>query len=272
MTNLAQPAQYLLRIDDLCFTVHTARWKRLRALIDEFGIRPILAIVPANRDRELEISPHDPNFWRDIRIMQTAGSTVALHGLTHLCSMRSKSLVPLHPTSEFAGFDRDVQLHRIARGLAILRSHSLDPKLFVAPGHTFDRNTLLALREQGIGFLSDGFARRPYVRFGVTWIPMQLWSPVPRPHGLWTICIHPNTMDDAAFGDLRRFLMQYADQFTSFDRVVREHAPTRLSAFERAGELIEIARVRLRHARQLRRHPEPSRASSGRLHSAADSD
>jgi Uncharacterized protein conserved in bacteria (DUF2334) len=269
--NLPKPAQYLLRIDDLCPTVHARRWERLRMLIGEFGIRPILAIVPANLDSDLNASTPDPIFWNRICAMQSSGATIALHGLTHVCRAKGRSLIPPHTLSEFAGVDLDRQRQRIARGLAMLRSYGLAPKLFVAPRHGFDRNTLLALREQGVGFISDGLARRPFFRFGVTWIPMQLWSPVPRSRGLWTICIHPNTTDDTRFAELRSFLSQCAGQFTSFDRIAAEFDPARLGIPERSYELMATARLRLRFAWSRRRR-QPLPVHSTCLHSAADSD
>jgi predicted deacetylase len=271
MMNLPKPAQYLLRIDDLCPTVHAGRWERLRMLIEEFGIRPILAVVPANLDSDLDASMPDPNFWNRIRVMEDSGATIALHGFAHVCRAHGRSLIPLHALSEFAGVDLDPQRQRISRGLAILRSYGLAPKLFVAPRHGFDRNTLLALREQGVGFISDGLARRPFVRFGVTWIPTQLWSPVRRSRGLWTICIHPNTTDDTRFAELRSFLSQCAGQFTSFDLIAAEFEPAPLGIPERSYELIATVRLRLRFARTRHRR-QPLCVPPGCLHSASDSD
>ena len=95
MTSLPSPAQYLLRIDDLCPTVHAHRWSRLRLLIQEFGIRPILAVIPDNQDRDLDASPPSPEFWNQIRAMEAAGATIALHGFRHLCHSSAKSLMPL---------------------------------------------------------------------------------------------------------------------------------------------------------------------------------
>lgn len=54
---IPKPAQYLLRFDDLCPTVSRARWERFLPLIEEFGIRPILAVIPDNLDHSLELSP-----------------------------------------------------------------------------------------------------------------------------------------------------------------------------------------------------------------------
>ena len=74
------PAQYLLRFDDLCPTVSRNRWERFLPLIDEFGVRPILAIVPDNKDTALECSEPDTQFWARMRAMEATGATVALHG------------------------------------------------------------------------------------------------------------------------------------------------------------------------------------------------
>jgi hypothetical protein len=46
-------ARYLLRLDDACPTRHRARWPRLEALFECWGIRPIVAVVPENADLEL---------------------------------------------------------------------------------------------------------------------------------------------------------------------------------------------------------------------------
>ena len=70
------------------------------------------------------------------------------------------------------------------RGSKTLRTYGLNPKLWVAPRHGFDRNTLRALQQEGIGYLSDGFARIPFRRGGITWIPQQLWEPVRKSSGL----------------------------------------------------------------------------------------
>jgi len=248
-----KPAQFLLRIDDLCPTVHARRWGRLRRLLEEHSIRPILAVVPANEDAQLAVSAPDGDFWQQMRDLQAAGAAIALHGYTHLCSQTGRGLIPLHRSGEFAGLALEEQRDRIAAGRDILRGHGLNPELWVAPRHSFDWNTLRALQKEGIGYLSDGLARRPFERGGITWIPMQLWAPVRRPSGLWTICIHPNTLDRHGFDRLRRFVQQFQEQFTSFHRVVEEYVAAPLGGFERLYEISATLRVRLR--RTLRRRP-----------------
>jgi predicted deacetylase len=231
----SSPAQYLLRFDDLCPMMARERWERFLPLIAEFGIRPTLAVVPDNRDHELEHSAPDPEFWSQMRAMETAGATIGLHGYRHICGNRGRSLVPLHRKTEFAGVPEKTQRVWIREGLAILRGRGLSPRIWVAPCHGTDRATLRVLREEGIGLVSDGLARVPFMREGLTWIPQQLWEPVEKASGLWTICVHSNTAPDSLVEKLREFLGRHAGQFTTVDRVVAEFTPQEFGLTERVS-------------------------------------
>lgn len=257
---ITHPARYLLRIDDLCATISRPRWQLFRSLIEEFALKPILAVVPSNHDPSLEVSPPDQDFWHQMRALESAGATIGLHGYRHLCVFRGRSMLGLHPLSEFAGVAADIQRAWIADGLRTLRAHGLSPRIFVAPRHGFDRRTLAALRAEGIPFLSDGFARRPFLRRGVTWIPQQLWGPVAKTTGLWTICTHPNTTTDSEIVSLRTFLGAHASQVTSLDRALAEFPPAPFTLAERFHAEWALARVRA--SRTLRRSLRLARLSS----------
>jgi predicted deacetylase len=238
------PAQYLLRFDDLCPTLLRKRWERFVPLIEQFDIHPILAVVPENLDQELNLSRPDPAFWKQMRAMEAAGATIALHGYRHVCSSRGESFVPLHRHSEFAGVAEEIQRGWIHTGIEILRGHGLNPQLFVAPRHGFDHATLRALREEGIDLVSDGFGRVPFKRAGMIWIPQQLWAPREKSSGLWTICIHSNAAGNALVKELHDFLELHAAQFTSVERVKREWNPMQLSLMERVSGAMMLGRVR----------------------------
>jgi predicted deacetylase len=237
-----RPAQYLFRFDDLCPTMARVRWKRFERLIEEFAVRPILAVVPDNRDTDLMRDPSDPDFWKKMRAWEDAGATIALHGFRHICASTGRSLVPAHAQTEFAGVPVDVQHGWIREGLCILRAHGLHPRLWVAPRHGFDAATLHALREEGIIHISDGFARVPFVRAGVTWIPQQLWGLQVKRAGLWTVCLHTNTARVETAEKLRSFLSRHRERVTSFERVNSEWHPGQLGLVEKAHEVILSAR------------------------------
>jgi peptidoglycan/xylan/chitin deacetylase (PgdA/CDA1 family) len=256
------PAQYLLRFDDLCPTVSALRWRACVALIEEFHLHPILAVVPDNRDPDLCVSPPDPDFWNHLGALETAGAVIALHGYRHLCLSRGRSLLPLHAQSEFAGVPAPTQRAWIREGLDLLRAHSLNPRLWVAPRHGFDAVTLAALRDEGILLLSDGLARRPFLANGLTWIPQQLWAPVERPSGLWTLCLHPNTLAGSHLAALRAFLNRNAAHFTSVDRALAEFLPTPLTLAERFAARLALGRMRASRAAKNLRAPASGHPSS----------
>lgn len=247
---IPEPAQYLLRVDDLCPSVDSRGLERILALTRTYAISPILAVVPENLDQELQHSSPDLEFWSKMRQLESAGAAIALHGLHHRCVSYGKSLVPLHKRTEFSGLPLEEQRRMLHKGLEILRGHDLHPALWVAPRHGFDKNTLIALREEGINYLSDGLARIPFLREGVVWIPQQLWAPANRRKGLWTVCLHPNSMTQAHADALEDFLRKHAAQFTSLHRVLAEFSPEKLNAREAFFQAAELWRLRLRHTRK----------------------
>jgi hypothetical protein len=250
---LKSQAQYLLRFDDLCPTMDGARWRMFLPLMERYGIKPILAVVPDNQDASLQADVADPKFWEQMSLLEAGGATIGLHGYQHVCVADGWSLMPLHRQTEFAGVPRDCQLAWVRAGLAILHGHGLDPKIWVAPRHGFDRVTLEVLREVGIGLVSDGFAERPYFDYGVTWIPQQLWMPVAKESGLWTICLHPNSATDETVRRLEDFVSRFAQQFTTVERVVKEWPVGERSFLDRFLQARRLFRIRIsRMARRIR--------------------
>jgi predicted deacetylase len=246
-------AQYLLRFDDLCPTMDRKRWERFLPLIRGYGIRPILAIVPENRDPDLVVGPEDAGFWDEMRSMQSAGAAIGLHGFRHVCAAQGSGLIPLHAQTEFAGVQREVQREWIRAGVEILRGQGLEPRIWVAPRHGFDWVTLEVLREEGIELLSDGFAARPFRWGEMTWIPQQLWEPVEKASGLWTICIHANSATDESVVALEDFLKRNGSRFTSVERVEREWPIAERSVGDRIFHARMMWRIRLsRLARRFR--------------------
>ncbi|MGA8088906.1 MAG: DUF2334 domain-containing protein [Terracidiphilus sp.] len=240
--------QYLIRLDDLCPTMLQDRRERFLSILARYGVSPILAVVPDNQDPDLIRQAHDPEFWDRIRSLQASGATIAMHGYRHLCVRRGVSILGLHEETEFAGVDPSLQHQWIRSGLAILRAQGLRPRLFVAPRHGFDRDTLSALAREGLGVLSDGFARRTFMQNEILWIPQQIWDPVAKKAGLWTICIHTNTASAALEQRMEKFLADHAGDFPTFDQVIAETPPDRLNWSERIAANLANLRVRISSA------------------------
>ena len=209
--------QYLIRLDDACPSQHKERWSRIETILDTYNIRPLVGIVPDNKDPKLKCQEPDMEFWDKARNWQQKGWTIALHGLHHTYHKCQGGQNPLWDDSEFVGLDYDTQLRIIRKGYEILRNEGLDVDYFFAPSHTFDLNTVRALKEIGISHISDTIALNPYTAFGAIFIP-QIGGKCRQMKlsGIYTFCFHPNIMTQKAFDDLDRFLAVNANLFTSF--------------------------------------------------------
>lgn len=213
--------KYLIRLDDACPTMERDNWRRIEEILDRHGVKPMVGVIPDNRDPQQQLSPADEGFWPHVKEWEAKGWAIAMHGYDHCYISMSAGINPLWPRSEFAGVSLDEQRAKIRNGMAIFRQHGIEPRYFFAPSHTFDLNTLEALRrESTIRIISDTIATRPYRRWGFTFLPQMGGScREMRLPGVWTFCLHPSAMRDADFDATDRFLTAHAAEFTSFDRL-----------------------------------------------------
>ena len=97
------------------------------------------------------IIPTDEESWAAyLRALKDDGWVIALHGFNHLYTTDKKGLFPLNNFSEFAGVEYFTQLNMIKKGLERLKEWGIETDIFMAPGHTYDMNTLKALLASGI--------------------------------------------------------------------------------------------------------------------------
>lgn len=212
--------QYLIRLDDACPTMHIDNWTHIESILNKYNIRPMVGIVPDNLDNKLIQSPHDSQFWDKARNWQSKGWTIALHGLNHLYHKSKGGLNPLWDKSEFVGLSYDEQFTKLSHGKIILLDNGLNPEWFFAPSHTFDANTLIALKAIGINRISDTLALRPYKDDEIIFVPQIGGKCRKIPFGgVFTFCFHPNTMKDKDFSHLENFLDKYRNCFIAFDDI-----------------------------------------------------
>jgi predicted deacetylase len=214
-------ARYLIRFDDICPTMHWGIWQNVERILDDCQVKPILAVVPDNKDPNLQVYPPRPDFWEWLHKKYVQGWTIGIHGYQHLYETEDAGLLGIHSRSEFAGLPRERQREKIAKALEIFEHHGIRPQLFVAPAHSFDRETLTALRDNDIRVISDGFFLKPVQWLDMVWIPQQMWQFRAMPFGVWTICYHHNRLSER---DLRRFLhdvARFAARIVSVDDILR---------------------------------------------------
>lgn len=204
----------LLRLDDAAQRMDTEKWKCMEILLDKYQIKPLVGIIPDCRDPMMEKYPKDDLFWDKVHAWIDKGWSIALHGYRHVYDSESGGINPVNSFSEFSGHAYELQAERIRSGLQILNAKGIEPNIFFAPGHTFDENTLKALKTQSsIRIISDTIAWDVYQRDGFTFIPQQSGKVRKLPFGTITYCYHPNTMDDVGFIELENFIKKYGRLF-----------------------------------------------------------
>ena len=129
--------KYLIRLDDACPTMDAAKWQRMEDMLDRYGVRPMVGVIPANNDPKQRIDSEDFTFWDKVKSWVNKGWTIALHGYDHCYVSEDglKGLNPLWARSEFAGVSLEKQKEKIREGVKIFRSHGIDPQYFFAPSH-----------------------------------------------------------------------------------------------------------------------------------------
>lgn len=200
--------QYIMRLDDACEKRDIEKWNRMEKLLDKYEIKPIVGVIPLCQDPDMDNYPIDEQFWERAREWQNKDWIMALHGYTHVFCTEEGGLNPVNNYSEFAGVSLEIQKEKIQQGVKILTDHGIVPRLFFAPAHTFDQNTLEALKTcSDIRIISDTIANDIYCGpGGLTYIPQQSGRVRNLPFKVCTFCYHPNTMKENDFEVLEAFL------------------------------------------------------------------
>lgn len=205
----------ILRLDDACERMDVNKWSRMEALLDKYSIRPLVGVIPHCEDSKMSIYNYDDSFWEKVSSWIDKGWEIALHGYNHVYLTESGGINPVNKRSEFAGIPLEEQREKIRRGISIFKSHGIDPHVFFAPSHTFDSNTLTAIKEEsGISIISDTIAFDSYSKYGFTFVPQQSGVVRKLPFKTITFCYHPNSMKDNDFVRLEDFLK--ANHFSPF--------------------------------------------------------
>ena len=154
----------LIRIDDVCENMDWKLMSKLESLFDKYSIKPVLGVIPHNKDDSFFSFPRNDNFWEQVRNWQSKGWEIVQHGYTHiydkLCVKKS-DYFNYGGGSEFFGHSLEVQEKRIRSGLEKFKKEKINIRSFFAPNQTYDNNTFLALKNCGIKEVIDGYGLMP---------------------------------------------------------------------------------------------------------------
>jgi len=218
-----------IRLDDITPDMDFTKFNKVKAILDKVGVSPLIGVVPFNKDEKLAIDNPLKDFGEFLRNLVDAGWVIALHGYNHLYTTNNKGLFPINEFSEFAGVSLDKQNQMIAQGVEKLREWGVEPVVFMAPGHTFDRNTMKALKDNGITRITDGFGYGPYLREGITFYPISKKRSecIGNREGYSTYVLHTNTMSDEAIASFEYLVTQNRTSFISYSEYMKTEAVAR---------------------------------------------
>lgn len=221
------------------------KFLRFKRLCDQHQIKPLIGVVPDNQDENLHFEPASQNkavsatgkatpfylteeenqpsnipqdFWAYLRKLQQEGWQIAQHGYIHRYHTQKMGCFPLNKLSEFAGIPYQQQYEALKAGKELLQSHGIHTDIFMAPAHSYDKNTLRALKKLGFAKLTDGFGKMPYQWRGLTFYPISYRqsSSLKKASGYTTFVVHANGMNPGDFEYYERLFQTYADRLISF--------------------------------------------------------
>ena len=233
-------SKYILRLDDAAERMDIAKWNRVEILLDKYNIKPLVGVIPNCQDPMMKEYPIDSSFWNKVNEWKNKGWIIALHGYNHVYSTNKGGINPVNNRSELAGVPLEQQKEKVREGVKIFHKNGHNPKVFFAPSHTFDENTIKALKEDSnIRIISDTVANKSYQQYGMTFVPQQSGQVRKLPFHLVTFCYHPNTMKEQDFFLLESFLIQNNKKFVNFPI---EQSSRKMSVYDRLLRKMYFAR------------------------------
>lgn len=228
-----------VRMDDITPDMNWENFYFFQNLFEEAGITPLLGLVPENRDENLKCEAPHKDFYNVMAELQKKGYCLAMHGCYHIYTTKCGGLFPLNHFSEFAGVPYEKQKKMLAFGKEKLAEYGIVTDIFMAPAHSYDKNTLKILKELGFTKITDGFGKKPYRDRGLTFYPIsfRLSSSLKQKKGMTTMVIHANTVTEADKKRYSRIFRQYGQDMISYSEYLKER-PVKRTILGRTGERI----------------------------------
>ena len=210
----------LIRFDDVCENMRWDLMEKCEKLFDELNVKPVLGVIPNNKDEELLKYPENKNFWNTVRNWQLKGWTIAMHGNTHVYDSETnkEDYFNYGGKSEFFGHSLEEQKKRLSQGLRKFNEEKINIKTFFAPNHTYDKNTFIALKKIGLDQVIDGYGLMPFNKMGINFIPQLFYKNIMLPYGIQSTQIHLNYWGKKDFEIFKKFIMKNKDKIITYDQ------------------------------------------------------
>jgi len=211
----------LIRIDDIAENMNWELMDKSEKLFDKYKIKPLLGIIPENKDPELRTHPHNSEFWKRVKIWRDKGWEISMHGYTHVYSQRTKKKDYFNygGQSEFFGLSYNSQIDRIKLGIKKFKDNGINVRSFFAPNHTYDINTFKALNDSGIKIVIDGYGLFPFHKFNLFFVPQLFYKEIILPIGIQATQIHLNNWNDKDFEKFEKLISKNSEKIVDIDYI-----------------------------------------------------
>ena len=214
----------LIRLDDIAENMNWDLMEKSELLFEKYAIKPVLGVIPNNKDNNLLSYPRKNDFWKQVRKWRDKGWQISMHGSTHVYDKKSKNedYFGYGGESEFCGHSLEAQMSKIKDGLIKFKDEKIEIKSFFAPNHTYDKNTFAALKNSGINEIIDGYGLMPYVENDIKFIPQLFYKIFKLPFGIQTTQIHLNYWKQKDFDDFERFIINNSNKIITYEQALKK--------------------------------------------------
>ena len=214
----------LIRLDDIAENMNWDLMEKSELLFEKHGIKPVIGVVPNNKDPELLSYPKKNDFWNKVRDWKNKGWEITMHGSTHIYDTKSmkKDYFGYGGGSEFYGHPLEVQTLKIKTGLKKFNDEKIKIRSFFGPNHTYDKNTFIALKNAGINEIIDGYGIMPYKENDIKFIPQLFYKLIALPFGIQSTQIHLNYWSQKDFDNFEKFVEKNLDKIISYDEAIKK--------------------------------------------------
>ena len=76
---------FVIRLDDVAENMKWEFMDKMETLFDDYNIKPVLGVIPDNKNLELLSYPKkNNNFWDQVRLWEKKGWEIGMHGTNHV--------------------------------------------------------------------------------------------------------------------------------------------------------------------------------------------
>ena len=174
----------LIRIDDIAENMNWKLMDKSEKLFDKYKIKPLLGIIPENKDPELRTHPHNFEFWKRVKTWRDKGWEISMHGYTHVYSQRTKKKDYFNygGQSEFFGLSYNSQIDRI--------------KIVI-----------------------DGYGLFPFYKFNLFFVPQLFYREIILPLGIQATQIHLNNWNDKDFEKFEKLISKNLEKIVDINYI-----------------------------------------------------